>query len=90
MTKTKSKPAPAATPPEAAKASTAPEAAKPEPVKPTAEQIKLAVISVCAITGCGRIDAESRVAKMAGSKLCKLAELEASGRRKEAVQILYR
>ena len=56
---------------------------------PTAQQIKLAVKVVIACTGCGKIDAESRVGVMGAIKVAKLAALEAAGKRAEAVKLLY-
>jgi hypothetical protein len=61
----------------------------PTSAPPTAEQIKLAVRVITACTGCGRIDAESRVQSMGADRVGKLAALEKAGNRTEAVRMLY-
>lgn len=54
-----------------------------------AKQIALAVKCVCGVTGCGKLDAQTRVGLMGGEKVAKIAELEAAGKRKDAVKLLY-
>lgn len=58
-------------------------------VKPTTEQRKLAVKAVCAILGCGSLDGQTRVDSMDGDKVVAIAELERSGKRRDAVALLY-
>ena len=58
-------------------------------VTPTVEQRKLAVKAVCAILGCGSIDAETRVKEMSGEKVVAIAEFEANNKRREAVALIY-
>lgn len=56
----------------------------------TPEQTTLATKCICAITGCGQLEAHSRLAKMPPEKVAKLAQLEAQDKRRDAIPILYR
>jgi hypothetical protein len=55
----------------------------------TPDQVELAIKCVCAVIGCGKADARTRVSLMPAEKVAKLAELEAAGNRKDAVPVLY-
>lgn len=57
--------------------------------RPTAEQTKLAIKAICCITGCGRLEAESRTRDMPPGTVLKIAQLEADGKRREVIPILY-
>ena len=55
----------------------------------TDSDVKLAVDAVCAITGCGRLDGESRVGRMGPAKIQKIAQFERDNNRAEICTILY-
>lgn len=54
-----------------------------------AELQALAAKCVRAVTGCGKPEADARIAKMDAAKVAKLAEIENSGHRRPAVKLLY-
>lgn len=58
-------------------------------VKPNADQIKSAMRCICAVTGCGRLEANARLEKLTSGQVIKIAELEQSKKRREAIAIIY-
>lgn len=66
-----------------------PAVAAPPTATPTAEQIKLASRCIRNVTGCGQIEADSRLSKLNPDSVIQIAELERDGKRRDTIDIIY-
>lgn len=56
---------------------------------PTKSQLAAAIKCICAITGCGAVEATARAKQMTQADLLTVADCEESGRRRDAIPIIY-
>lgn len=61
----------------------------PAPTELTPADRKLVLKSICAVTGCGRIEAEKRLTKLSDRQTAQIAKHEAAGNRRAVIPILY-